>query len=197
MVGKRHSIRFSCLAGIILSISFAFMISGVSSAQSDKAPEPNPPRIVLETADDAGEELRVFSAQPEDSAWKAPAAATEWFYHKTADNLHPDGNEQQMMWLMNRARANPAQEGVWLATMANADVAAARSYFGVNLSVLQSEFAAISAKPPAAFDVKLYNAAKAHSEELIRINGQNHTGQLERVDASGFVRQAWAGIVFS
>jgi hypothetical protein len=197
MTGKNHRASLPYLAHVILPILVAFVHSGVSFAQSDRAPEPNPPRIVLETADDAGEELRVFSAQPEDSAWKAPAAATEWVYHKTADNLHPDGNEQQMMWLMNRARANPAQEGVWLATMANADVAAARSSFGVNLSVLQSEFAAIPVKPPAAFDVRLYNAAKEHSEELIRIDGQNHTGQLVRVDASGFTRLAWAGIVFS
>ena len=61
-----------------------------------------------------------------------------------------------MLWLMNRARANPTQEGVWLATMTDPDVASARSYFGVNLTVLQSAFATIAAKPPAAFDVRLY-----------------------------------------
>jgi hypothetical protein len=98
---------------------------------------------------------------------------------------------------MNRARANPAQEGAWLATMANADVAAARSYFGVNLDVLRNEFAALPTKPPTAFDVRLYYAAKSHSDYTISIDSQTHTGQLERVDASGFMRQGWAGIVFA
>lgn len=197
MTGKTRQPFFRCMAHVLLPILFAFILSSAASAQLIRAPEPNPPIIVRETTDDAGEELRVFAAQPVDSAWKAPAAATEWVYHKSADNLHPDGNEQQMMWLMNRARANPAQEGVWLAAMPNADVAAARSYFRVDLDVLRSEFAAIPVKPPAAFDRRLYNAAKSHSDYLISVDDQTHTGQLERVDASGFVRSGWAGIVFS
>ena len=53
--------------------------------------------------------------------------AVEWTYHKTSDNAHPDGNEQQMVWLVNRARANPTQEGIWLATMTDPDVDAART----------------------------------------------------------------------
>ncbi|MCU0560139.1 MAG: hypothetical protein MUD16_08085 [Desulfobacterales bacterium] len=197
MTAKNRRTSFACLAHLVLPISLAFILSGPAAAHIDRAPEPDPPVIVFETAPDPGEELQVFSAQPADPAWKAPAAATEWTYHKTADNLHPDGNEQQMMWLMNRARSNPAQEGVWLAAMPNSDVAAARSHFGVNLEVLRSEFAALAPKPPAAFDVRLYNAAKSHSNYLISIDGQTHTGQLERVDASGFARLAWAGIVFS
>jgi len=47
---------------------------------------------------------------------------TEWTYHKSADGSHPDGTEQQLMWLMNRARSNPTAEGVWLATKSDPDV---------------------------------------------------------------------------
>ena len=30
------------------------------------------------------------------------AQTAEWVFHKTTDGLHPDGREQQLMWLMNR-----------------------------------------------------------------------------------------------
>mgnify|MGYP000164650791 CR=1 FL=1 len=131
------------------------------------------------------------------SRWMAPSALTEWTYHKTDDNLHPDGNEQQMVWLMNRARSDPAQEGVWLATEDDPDIAAARTHWGVDVAVLQNEFAAIPAKPPVAFDVRLYNAAKAHSDYLISIDGQTHTGQFDRISAAGFDYTSAAGIVYS
>jgi hypothetical protein len=101
------------------------------------------------------------------------------------------------MWLMNRARANPTQEGVWLATSTDPEVAGGRDYFGVNTALLQGEFASYAAKPPAAFDVRLYNAAKSHSEALIARDDQDHIGQVEAVIASGFPCTFWRGNVFS
>ncbi len=78
---------------------------------------------------------------------------TEWSYHKSADGHHPNGAEQQMMWLMNRARANPAAEGEWPATETNPDVTAGRDYFNVNLITLQNEFSSLiqSLRPPLIF----------------------------------------------
>ncbi len=81
--------------------------------------------------------------------------------------------------------------------MTDPDIAAARSFWHVDTTVLQNEFAAIPAKPPAAFDVRLYNAAKAHSDYLISIDAQNHTGQFDRIDAAGFEFTSAAGIVYS
>ena len=173
----------------VLSISFAFASSELFWGRYDRIPEPNPPTLERDVPE-APSSATVLR-------WMAPSALTEWTYHKTGDNLHPDGNEQQMVWLMNRARSDPAQEGVWLATMTDPDVVAARSYWGVDLTVLQNEFAAIPAKPPAAFDVRLYNAAKAHSDYLISIDAQNHTGQFDRIDAAGFEYTSAAGIVYS
>lgn len=158
-------------------------------AQHDQMPAPNPPTF---------ENTEPAAASAEQ--WYAPKAlsgAVEWTYHTTSDNLHPDGNEQQMVWLVNRARANPTQEGIWLATMPNSDVDGARTYWGVDLALLQAEFASYTAKPPAAFDVRLYNAAKAHSLDLIARDAQDHTGQLARVGAAGFDYVNFAGIVFS
>jgi hypothetical protein len=152
----------------------------------DRAAEPNPPTV----------ELGISVAPQEAAVVRQAAAAMEWTFHKTSDGLHPDGNEQQMLWLANRARSDPAQEGIWLATEDDPDIAAARTSWGVNVTVLQNDFAAIPAKPPAAFDVRLYNAAKAHSNYIISIDNQTHDGQLQRVDDAGFKWQSWAGIVF-
>lgn len=125
------------------------------------------------------------------------APTTEWTLHKSTDNQHPDGNEQQVMWLMNRARANPTQEGAWLATSSDPEIAGGRDYFGVNTTLLQTEFASYSAKPPAAFDVRLYNAARAHSEDLIARDAQDHTGQFSRITSAGFSYTTCRGNVFA
>jgi hypothetical protein len=126
-----------------------------------------------------------------------PRVQSEWVLHKTADGAHPSGHEQQMMWLMNRARANPTQEGVWLATSSHPEIAGPRDYFQVNVTLLQSEFASYGAKPPAAFDRRLYEAAQQHSAYLISIDGQNHDGQFDRVVAAGFHMVEARGNVFS
>lgn len=170
-----------------------FMLIGNMLTFSDKAnaqpfyPEPNPPVEVREQKDSP------LLYQEKTSR----ASAREWMYHKTADNLHPDGIEQQMMLLMNRARANSNQEGIWLATSSDPRVAIGREYFHVDINVLQNEFAGYPLKPPAAFDVRLYNAAKIHSEDLIARDAQDHNGQFEAIDASGFSFLTARGNIFS
>lgn len=135
-------------------------------------------------------------------AWPGPAPTpangqTEWVYHKSADGAHPDGTEQQLVWLMNRARSNPTAEGQWLATSTESDVANGRDYFGVNTALMEQEFAAIPAMPPAAFDRRLYEAAYQHSLNLIARDAQDHDGQFDLVNSSGFVYTAARGNVFS
>ena len=122
---------------------------------------------------------------------------TEWTFHKSADGSHPDGTEQQLMWLMNRARSNPTGEGQWLATETDPDVAGGRDYFNVDLTALQNEFTALDPKPPAAFDIRLYEAARLHSLYLIANDAQDHNGQFDRIDNAGFQYTAARGSVFS
>jgi|GEM_PF-1062311 len=124
-------------------------------------------------------------------------AFSEWTWHKTSDGLHPNSHEQQQLWLINRARNNPTVEGVWLSTSSERDVAYGRDYFKVDRNRLRSVFAAIPPKPPAAHDVRLYRAAKAHSHDQIARDVQDHKGQLDRVDAEGFLWTQFRGNVFS
>ncbi len=110
----------------------------------------------------------------------------EWLLHKTADGLHPDGNEQQMVWLMNRARTSPRLEGLYLADTGRDNVDNAVSFFSVNIELMKSEFAAIAPRPPAAFDRRIYEGSKVHSDDLIARMTQDHFMQFERVEAAGF-----------
>lgn len=122
----------------------------------------------------------------------------EWTFHKSADGVHPDANEQQMVWLMNRARANPAQEGVWLATTDIDDIVGAREGLNVDTVTLRQEFAGYAPMPPGAFDIRLHNAAYAHSLDLIARDTQDHDGQLARVKQAGFAyRLCLCGSVYS
>jgi hypothetical protein len=121
--------------------------------------------------------------------------------HVSADGLHPDGSEQEMLWLQNRARQDPSAEGEWLATTSEPDVADGRSFFNVNLVMLQNQFDALAPAPPAAFDRRLYEAAKAHCiDELIAQappqNNQTHDGQFQRVIDAGFEMTSARGSVF-
>ena len=127
-----------------------------------------------------------------------PAQTTaEWVYHKTADGLHPDGNEQQLVWLMNRARANPAAEGLFLTNSGDPGINSGISFFQISPAQIQSEFAAIPAKPPAAFDRRLYEASRVHSLDLIARDAQDHENQFTRITASGFVWTSANVSVFS
>lgn len=111
--------------------------------------------------------------------------------------MHPDGSEQQLMWMMNRARQAPGSEGVWLAHLRQPNVQSAMNYFDVDREILMAEFAALSGTPPSAFDRRLYLAALDHSNYLISIDGQNHNQQFDRIDARGFQLQSARGSVFS
>ena len=55
----------------------------------------------------------------------------------------PTNDEQYYLELINRARANPTAEGIRLATTTDANVLGAYASFGVNLILMQAQFALI------------------------------------------------------
>lgn len=163
----------------------------VTASAAPYAPAPDPPAVLqMPVRPEAASEPRFFAAS-------AATAQVEWTLHKSSDGAHPNADEQSMLWLMNRARQNPAAEGVFLASVDDPDVQSALGWFGVDLGVLMQEFAAIEAKPPAAFDARLYAAAQEHSLYLIANDAQNHDGQFDRVATAGFHASGMRGNVFS
>jgi hypothetical protein len=118
----------------------------------------------------------------------------EWICHVTADGQHPDGNEQALLWLMNRARQNPSAEGTFLDAIDDPGVLAAIEFYDVDTDQMQDEFDAIAPKPPAAFDRRLWTAARQHADLMIAEDSDDpacgSSGlppcQLERVGPAGF-----------
>jgi hypothetical protein len=88
----------------------------------------------------------------------------------------PTNDEQYYLELINRARATPPAEGVRLATTTDQNVLGAYNSFGVNLVLMQAQFAAILAAPPLSMNATLLGAARAHSQNMLQNNYQGHSG---------------------
>lgn len=179
------SFRFlSSLAIVLLISGFSGFGQGIESINS---PAENPPiETYINIPTDPSEQLFVPLATP----------TTEWTLHKTEDGAHPSGLEQAMVWLTNRARTDPEAEGVFLGGLTASNVISSYSFFGVDLNKMMTEFAALESRPPAAFDRRLWDASRLHSEFMITDNEQSHDGQFAKVDASGFRKNGGAVSVF-
>lgn len=197
-----HRVLPLLLVGLLF---LGVLLSTAVAGSPFTAPAPNPPRFPASSTIDPGSDplsqtLSLQTSQEGDTAVWLPiilGPQREWLLHKTADGSHPDGVEQQLLWLMNRARSNPTQEGIWLAVSSDPTIAGPRDYFDVDVDMLRSEFAGYAAQPPAAFDRRLYEAARAHSEDLIQRDAQDHEGQFDRVENAGFVMANGRGSVFA
>lgn len=88
----------------------------------------------------------------------------------------PSADEQFMLELINRARADPAAEGIFLATVDEPRVQFAITFFGVNLARLQADFAGYPSRPPLAFNPKLLASSHRHSKDMAENNFQDHNG---------------------
>ncbi len=110
----------------------------------------------------------------------------------------PTNDEQYMLEMVNRARANPTAEGERLASVTDADLSAAYNYFNINREKLRNDFKAYPVRPPLAFNASLINAARNHSRDMDQNNFQGHTGSngsslSERMVAAGYGDGAFAG----
>jgi len=124
-----------------------------------------------------------------------------------AQTLHNFGNptseEQYYIELINRARANPAAEGARFAATSDPDVLGAYTYYGVNLTMMQSEFNAIAATPPLAPNGSLTSAARSHSNWMLANATQAHdetnpaNTPYTRMTAAGFNYTAAAENVYA
>ena len=87
---------------------------------------------------------------------------------------NPTALEQQSLELINRSRMNPTQEGIILDTVNtwySQDARARKPSFFTNL---RAEFASYPAVAPLAFNPKLIQSARAHSQDMIARNFFSH-----------------------
>ena len=88
----------------------------------------------------------------------------------------PTAEEQLSLELINRARANPTAEGIWLAELANqqASIKSDVTSFKTNLNTMKAEMAALSVQPPLSFNANLIEVARTHSANMLASNSQTH-----------------------
>ncbi len=103
----------------------------------------------------------------------------------------PSPAEQHNLELINRARANPPQEGEFLAGLNTPRISQFIDFFRVDRAQVRRDFAGYAATPPLAFNAQLMSAARFQALDQANHNYQGHVssdGQtiLDRVRASGY-----------
>ncbi len=103
----------------------------------------------------------------------------------------PTNDEQYMLELVNRARANPTAEGEMLASVSDPEISSAYTYFNISREKLRNDFKTYPQRPPLAFNKSLIDAARNHGRDMDRNNFQGHVGSNgstvgERMLAAGY-----------
>jgi hypothetical protein len=125
------------LIGFVASCALLFWAALSAFADSGLPPQRptlDPPTI---TAD-----------EPSDTAARARIAAFDVPPYSHGD---PTAEEQYMLELINRARANPPAEGLRLQATTDPDILGAYSYFQVDLAKVVADFAGYVPRPPPGF----------------------------------------------
>jgi hypothetical protein len=114
----------------------------------------------------------------------------------------PSNQEQALLELINRARANPAAEGQHLANVSDPEILRRYNIYGVDVNRLAAEFASYSAQPPLAFNAQLMASSRLHSQDMAARGFQSHDGSNgshfdTRINAQGYQWQAVGENVFA
>lgn len=161
----------------------AIMVSSVPLAAQKIIPSPSPIRL----ENNRGEKYIEVKSKHE-----LAAAPTEY---KHGD---PTADEQLSLEFINRARANPTEEGKRLMDTQDAEAQSAYAYFKINKNATKAAFAGYPVQPPLAFNEKLIIAARKHSKDMKDNNFQGHDGSdgssmSQRLNREGYTGWTRAG----
>lgn len=167
-------------------VAFVLMLGPASAfAQADPPPTPVMPRAVTIAP----------SRCPVKVVDLLPKLEVQGLY----SHGDPTANEQEILELINRARANPTAEGVRLSTTNDADITNEYTqWMTPTRAQVKSDFATYPVMPPLAFNAKLIAAARSHTQDMIANDYQGHTGTDgstvgDRLVAAGYVATGWSG----
>ena len=115
---------------------------------------------------------------------------------------NPLDEEQLYLEYINRARANPAVEGRWLASLKDPDITNNYAYYHVDTNVLVTQFNTYPAAPPLSFQAGLMTSAQGHTSDMFTNVFQAHNGSdgstlTDRIDANYANLSTWGENVFS
>jgi hypothetical protein len=89
----------------------------------------------------------------------------------------PSPEEQQIWFLVNRARSDPPAEGRWLANTDDQLVSEGIKAFGIDVTQLVADFDEYTPQPPVAWDPRLARAAARHAADQAVHRTQEHREQ--------------------
>ncbi len=101
----------------------------------------------------------------------------------------PSPLEQELLELVQRARANPGGEVDLLLEVPG--VLGAMQAFNVDEQTLRDDFTTYSPVPPLSFDARLMESSRFHSEDMAKNGFQEHDGSAgesfdQRIDKAGY-----------
>ena len=170
-INAKHLIRWvACCASPLWAALPALADSGLPPQR----PTLDPPAIAADRPGDASGRARIL------------AVGTVPYSHGD-----PSAEEQFLLELINRARADPAAEGLRLAASTDPEILGAYSYFQVDLARVAADYAGYPPRPPLAFNASLIAAARGHSQDMVLHDFQGHTGSngstmMTRIEAAGY-----------
>lgn len=177
-----------CLLGGMSSLSVVGSDAAISPRAPALIPPSPPPPLVLRSVGAAPEVARLhgFAGEP----------AGQYSIGEPTDE------EQLYVEYINRARANPTEEGVRLVTTTDPEVQGAMDYFKVDRELVKQQFAAIPPAPPVSIHSFLTASARRHSEDMYQNEFQGHDGTDgsdagRRMTEAGYVWRALGENVFS
>ncbi|HRI15546.1 MAG TPA: hypothetical protein PLX89_21315 [Verrucomicrobiota bacterium] len=158
------------------------------SAARGESPAP-PPAVTAE---------RPLAEVPPETRRVSPAA--EETLYSVGD---PTDEEQMYLELINYVRADPAGEAQRLASSTDPDVQAAYAQYGVDLNKFVTDTSAYPVAPPLAFEPRLIQAARGHSQWMKTTGTQAHdetnpkrtTG--DRINAVGYPWRIYGESIFA
>jgi hypothetical protein len=142
---------------------------------------------------------RVGTGQPESNPAQLLSAPPGLTLYTIGD---PTDEEQLYLEDVNRARKDPAAEGLRLANMTDPDVLSQYQFFSVDLALMAQQFAAINPAPPLSMNSNLISSARSHSQDMLAHEFQGHNGTdgslfTDRALAAGYHYQKIGENVFS
>lgn len=119
-----------------------------------------------------------------------------------AQGIEPTDEEQWMLELINRARADPPAEGIRLANHPDPQIQSAHRFFNHDLQKMIEEFAGYPPVPPLAMNLQLLSAARQHAIDMKDNNFQGHIGSDgsdpgQRITKAGYPWNAYGENVYS
>lgn len=108
---------------------------------------------------------------------------------------NPTNEEQFILELINRARANPQEEAQRVVNYQDSYIQSEIAKIGKQLII--SQFSTYPKRPPLAFNAQINIAAKGHSQDMSDNNFQDHVGSngddlAKRIDKCGYTN--WMGL---